>query len=304
MLVDVPLLGVFATGAFAVLAVIALPVRRNQTELENDAESLVQRVAALEPPADWSGKLDRSFDRLVANTLLPISPSEALGYCLLAGALPAAIALVAAEAWWVAVAAAVGGMGLALTGLLILRSRWQRRVQEDLPEGLFILAQSLRAGLSLEKSFQAAAVYSPPLLGSLFRRCAQQTDMGYAAGAALEGLADQVRLADFDSLVAIITLFGQTGGNLPALLDRLAADVRDRNLFRGYLRTATAVNRIGSIFLAVMGPTAATILAVLAWDFFAILLEGPAGWLILGTCVALELVGLFCVEWLWRRIEY
>ena len=79
-------------------------------------------------------------------------------------------------------------------------------------------------------------------LADEFRRAVEKVKLGLAVPVALRGMARRVDLPDFNIFVAAVTLHRTVGGNLTLLLDRIAASVRDRNMFRGYVAANTALS--------------------------------------------------------------
>ena len=87
------------------------------------------------------------------------------------------------------------------------------------------------------------------------------------------------------------------------LLDRLAAGVRDRNQFRGYVKSSTSVSRITAIFIGAAQP--ALMIVYLAWqpDLFMRFFESSAGWSAFGLSILLEIVGVIWLSLL-LRVDY
>src|SRR4051794_1697197 len=83
-------IAIFITVVGAVvIGYMTTPARRQRlappvTESEETAgPSLVEQVAARQPPVDWQGRVDRRFDRLVHNTMLGVSGEQATAIILL-----------------------------------------------------------------------------------------------------------------------------------------------------------------------------------------------------------------------------
>jgi tight adherence protein B len=300
---------IFAMVAGVVLLVQLLVLffrRRGATppSAEEHEPGLVERAAALEPPADWSGRVDRGFDRMIHNTMFGLTTEQAAALVLLCGVCLAAGAFFVWEDWLLSGLVLLVGMAVPVLIFWVFQSRWRRAIQEQLPDGCFLLARSLRAGLSLEQALETVATYSPQPLAGVFRRCGEQVEMGMSASAALERTAETVRLADFDALASVLILHRTSGGNLPAMLDRLAASIRDRNQFRGYFRTATALSALTGVFIAVAAPVAALANAILHPDMFAYFFRTSYGVMTLGVAILLEIVGVIWLAWLLRPPEY
>jgi tight adherence protein B len=114
-------------------------------------------------------------------------------------------------------------------------------------------------------------------------------------------VADDVQLTEFDLFTEVLATHSESGGNMPALLDRLAASMRDRNQFRGYFRAVTALGRATAIFLALAGPFGVLLYLVFQPELFARFLDAPEGRQITLVAAVLEVIGLVWLFFLLRR---
>jgi tight adherence protein B len=224
--------------------------QRWQTPDDQDEQTLTQRIAASKPPEDWQGRMDHGFARLVQRSGLPLTATQGALLVAFAGLFPAGLLMLWRGSWWLGLGGLFVGSGLVLLVLRILQGRWRRKVQDQLPDALFLLSRSLRAGLSLEEALATAGEHGLPPLSKEFERCVGHIRLGLTVSAALQVMAGRLGLPDFNGLVAIVTMHRTTGGNLPSLLDRWAASTRDRNNFRGFFRAATTLARISATALA------------------------------------------------------
>ena len=159
------------------------------------------------------------------------------------------------------------------------------------------------AGLSLEQAIALTGDQGAQPLADEFRRCAAQLRLGLAIPSALQLVAKRIQMLDFNVFVTTVTLHYTMGGNLALLLDRLAASTRDRNHFRGYFRTATAMARVTAIFIGIVSPVLLLIYAIFQPDHIKAFYESPNGWVAMGVAAVLQVIG---IVWLYRllRVEY
>jgi tight adherence protein B len=255
------------------------------------------------PAADWQGRVDQAFEQVVRQTGLGWTPGQALGVMTLAGVVLAGFLLLWRGEVWLMTLGLVVGLVAPLPVLLALRARRRRALQEQLPDVLLLLARSLRAGLSLEQALTTVAELGTRPLADEFRRGVEQIKLGLTVPAALQGMARRLRLADFNVFVTAVTLSRSLGGNLALLLDRVASSTRDRNLFRGYFRTATALGRITGIFLSAAAPVLFLGYALWQPDFVERFVRSTAGLQALGVAIGLEILGIVWMTLL-LRVDY
>jgi tight adherence protein B len=279
-------------------------VRRRSAAAGDQGPSLAERALANRPPENWEGRLDRSFERVVRWSLLNVTPSQALGFIILAGISLACVAYFLSEEWWMGGVGLLVGMGLATAVFLFLQRRWRRAVQDQLPEGIFLLARSLRAGQSIEQALASSRTFCPRPLGEVFGRIADQVEMGLTPAEATQRMADATALVDLQTLASVLALHRDVGGNLPELLDRLAVSVRDRNQFRGFARAATALSRASATFVAIGAPAFALILCLDQPDLFRNFFASWLGIFLFTLGVLLNLIGIIWLTLLVRGVEY
>lgn len=268
-----------------------------------DESGVLIRRAAPQAPTSWASRMDGAFEGLVTSTGLGLSAEQALGWIVLTALVGAVGMYLWRPLWWMATLGAVVGGGLMYGALWFYRASYRRKLQDQLPDALFLMARSLRAGLSLEQCITLVARESLRPLASEFQRCDAQLRLGLSAAAALENMARRVQLIDMNALVSTVALYQSTGGNLPMLFDRLAASARDRNQFVSYFRSATALGRICAIGLGLAGPCFLLAYLIFEPEYAKTFMESTGGWITLAIAFAVEAIGLV---WLFNllRLQY
>jgi tight adherence protein B len=201
------------------------------------------------------------------------------------------------------VAGVVGSAAGAGAGILAERLMERRRVAAErehrnrqLPDAVRTMTSALRAGMSLPQAIRYAATEAPePIAGDL-AGVVDRIDVGVPLADALGEWTASADTDDVRLVVGVLDLHRRSGGDLPAVLDRVSAMLRDRAEAAGEVRALTAQGRLSGV-----------ILGVLPIGFFAFLwltsrrdIEGafqtPAGWL--AVFLGLGLEGL---AFLWIR---
>jgi len=303
---------IVASGVTLLVAIAVLRwwenrrARQAQAQPPSDpsAETIVLRAAReIDEPQDLTRRLDLRFQLLLERSGLGLTVESGLLWVILSACLGAAVGYL----WWESLAGIAAGLLVGLAVPLLVFAYFARRqretLQRQLPDVIFSLSRSLRANLSLEQAIAHVGEETPNGLGREFRRMAEQMYLGLSVPAALESAARRIQLPDFELLVALVALHRSAGGNLPLLLDRLAASVRDRNQFRQYFRTVTAQARITAWAIALSVPA----LFVFMWywqpDYLGRFFQSSAGLTALAVAAILEIIGLAWVYWI-LRVDY
>jgi len=249
------------------------------------------------------GRIDNAFERMMFRTGLDMTPPQALALMALLGVALGGVLYLWRFQIGLSVLGLALGIGIPLMIFWYMQSRYQYRLQEQLPDAFYLLARSLRAGMSLEQAIQAVGEQGVPPLAEEFKRCTGQLRLGLTMHAALLSMARRVQLTDFNSFVSAVGYFQQTGGNLALVLDRLAASTRDRNQFRGHFMAVTAQARISAAFLGLVPFMLLLGYTLFDPDHVQLFFASTRGWAMLGVALVLDIVG---VIWLYMllRVEY
>jgi len=306
-------LGLLLIVAMTVFVISALVLslgsafRRSPPE---DGPTLAESADSLLRSRRGIGQFDANFDRFARGTQLGIDGEGAIGWILLVGALLAAVCYVATidelsfiNGIILALAAAFLGGFAVLAFFYALRNRRRLAIQEQLPDGCFQLARSLRSGLVLAGALRETSHYLPRPLSGLFEKLSTALSLGESTHGALRRAAADAELTEFDVFSEVLILNAESGGNLPAMLDRLAASIRDRNQYRGYFRSVTAMARMAAVFLALAAPVS----LLIYWFFpeqkllLMRFLEAREGHAIIAVAAVLEIIGVIWILFLLRR---
>lgn len=175
--------------------------------------------------------------------------------------------------------------------------RWplDRREDGDLADAVAGVAAALRAGLSLSQALASAAEEAEGTLRARLEEVVERTRYGEPLDAALGRWA--AGGGEDDRLVcAALLMHRRTGGDLPAVLDRIAATLRERAAARAELRSLTAQARLSGAVLGLLPAGFFLFLALTSPGDIAAALRSPGG----RAAIAVGL-GLQAVAFAWIR---
>lgn len=253
--------------------------------------------------ASPAARLDRWFTAAVQRSGLDASPTGVLALMALAGV----VGGVALYLWKGQIGLTMFGIALGVAVpfvvVALLQGRHKKKLQDQLPDALYLLAGSMRAGQTVEQAVLLAGERGSKPLADEFKHAAGLMKLGMTPAAALRATAERVNLLDFNLLASTVGLYTQTGGNLAVLLDRLAASVRDRNQFRGQFLATTAQARVVATVMAAAVPLFLLAYILFEPEHVQEFFNSAAGWAVLVGCLLLEVVG---IVWVWRlfRVRY
>jgi tight adherence protein B len=246
----------------------------------------------------------RGFTRLVRSELeraaLPLRPGEFmlmhLGTVVVLGFLTM---LISGSAPLTTLAVIVGAAAPAVV-LDRLASRRRASFEEQLPAVLMLIAGSLRAGWALPQSIEFVVREASEPVVSEFRRVQAEARLGLPIEQALDRVADRIGSEDFRWTASAIALQREVGGDLSAVLETLAATIRERAELHRQVRSLTAEGRFSAIVLEVMPFAILLLLYVISPDYISPLVTSPLGQMTLGGGLLLLAIG---VVWLQRVVH-
>lgn len=242
-----------------------------------------------------SNRINSSFDRLMLQSGLDLSPATTLMLCLFCGVVLGGSLFVFQENLLSASVGLVFGATLPLLYVFFARMKRQRLMTQQLPGMIEELARTAKAGRSIDQCCAIVADDTPEPLGSELRTCARRMQMGEDVAEALRDLPDRSGLVALNILVTALSVHQSTGGDLVMVLERLAETIRDRLLFLGRLRAVTIGSRWTAILMLALPPLIILFFTVRDPNYLPQLLSTYWGKFLTITAVILDLVGSIAI---------
>lgn len=169
-----------------------------------------------------------------------------------------------------------------------------RRLDDQLPDILNILAGSVRTGSSLFQALDRIAREAAEPSRTEYLRVVRAISLGAPLEVALGNLAERMPTEDIDMLITSITIQQQTGGNLGQILDLIATTVRERHRIEREIRSLSAQQRLSAYMLGALPILMIGLLYLISPRYMGRLFE-PGLILILPCAVVVLLVTGFIV---------
>jgi tight adherence protein B len=219
---------------------------------------------------------------------------------LQASAVAAAAALAAvvwaSGSWLVAFVAAAAVCASPRVLQSAWRKRYLRRVGEQLPDAMAMLAGAMRAGAALAQGLDQVSSRVAPPLGHELRLVMRRLRLGVRLEEAMRDMSARLPLPEVRLLVTAIVLAMQVGGGFAGTLDRLTDTLRRKHVIEAKLRALTSQGRLQAIIVTAL--PLALMLALTAIDPRSMqpLYSTPGGWTVLGCIAVLETTGWFLIR--------
>ncbi|CAI8710419.1 tight adherence protein B [Brevibacillus sp. IT-7CA2] len=134
----------------------------------------------------------------------------------------------------------------------VRRNKYQERLNEQLSEVCRLLANSLRAGLTLSQGISLVAKEMNYPAGDEFSRMARELQLGVSFDRALADMEKRIPTREFRIFTATLLIQRRAGGNLSQVLQEMAETLEDRRIVNQEIKTMTAEQRYVSILVPIM----------------------------------------------------
>jgi tight adherence protein B len=192
------------------------------------------------------------------------------------------------------------GAGIAFATPIFLKKYLHRRFliafDYALIDGLTAIASAIKAGITLPEALKICAKNTNEELGQELSIALKEYRLGVSIEEALDNLRKRVQTENANIAFGAMIVSSQIGGNLPEMLSRIAAIIRERDKVRGKLQSLTAQGRMQAMLVGSAPPFLA--LMIYLWDSakFALLTDTFAGQILLALAITLEALGIYTMR--------
>ena len=271
------------------------------------ALTLLARAAA--PLAGSARRAIAVLGRMTDATLAPLRLAASHGHdpsraerrrLRAAGACAGLVAGLALGGGRGAVAGAIGGAWVLARAATWRRARYARRVAAGTGAAAHAMAGALAGGGSIRAAITAAATELDGPISVELRRTALELEAGARLDASLEGLVDRAPSPGIVLLAAAVQLQRRSGGDLAALLRRLARSLEQERRAADEADAATAQARMTSTMVLLVPPAGMMIAELASPGLIGRMLGSSLGATLVAVALLLQLGGGMLVRRLAR----
>ncbi len=259
-------------------------------------EQLRRRFEPTGAPVWVAGPNTNALARDLASADLQLRPYE---FRLLQVGAALALALIAFLRFNVSFAVPVAAViGYVLPAFYLRNRRGHRLHQfdDELPRGMELIANSMKAGQSVAQSFTAVVENAGPPVSEEFTLARREIELGASVESALANMEKRMGSSDLRLMIMVITIQHAVGGDLPAILTTLADTMRQRSEMREEVMAATAQSRASSVIITLLPLAVATFGYFVLPDYFRPLFTNFLGWVIIFFAALLLATGTFIIR--------
>jgi tight adherence protein B len=182
----------------------------------------------------------------------------------------------------------------------LLRRMAQRRrqkIEDQLADAMVMLANAVRAGLSLAQAMDVLAAQCPSPINYEFRQIMGEYNMGKPLEQTLQEARQRLRSENFALFAAAMMASHQSGGRLNEIVERIAQSVLELQRLERKVQAETAQARKSAVYMAIAPLVILTVYYFVDRPSTTRLFTDPLGHVFLAVAVVLNIVA-----YLWARV--
>jgi tight adherence protein B len=323
-------LGVLLTLGIIVVGVVMS--RGDDTAARQRLEQITRDDLSEEEDTDEDTVAGRTSDSVLTQKLDQVIEERGLGRKVAIDLARADLKITVAEFWAMTLISVVLTAGLAwvlfhrnwlflligaVAGYFIpkmfVKARQRSRLKkfnDQLGDGITLMANGLRAGYSLLQALDAVAKEMPPPISLEFRRVVQEIGLGIEQERAFNNLLRRVPSDDLDLMVTAISVQSEVGGNLAEILEIIGFVIRERVRIKGEIQVLTAQGQISGYVITFLPIVLGLILYAMNKEYIGRMIftcesrgldptdkcSQPCGWIMIGGGLLSIAVGYFAIQ--------
>lgn len=190
----------------------------------------------------------------------------------------------------------LAGAAAPLAYVLRRRARRIRKLEQQLPDALDLLARSLRAGHAFSSGLQMIGDEMQEPIASEFRAVADEINFGVAMQQALENLVQRVPVTDLRYFVVSVLVQRESGGNLTEVLGNLSRLIRERLKLFARIKVLSAEGWMSAWVLGILPFALGALMAAFNPEFMAPMWQDPIGIAITRTMLLTMALGMLVLR--------
>ena len=178
-----------------------------------------------------------------------------------------------------------------------LAQRRRQKIEDQLADAMVMLANAVRAGLSLAQAMDVLAAQCPKPISYEFRQIVGEYNMGKPLEQTLQEARERLRSENFALFAAAMMASHESGGRLNEIVERIAQSVLELQRLERKVHAETAQARKSAVYMAIAPAFILVVYYFVDPASTMRLFTEPLGHIMLAAAVILDVVA-----YLWARV--
>lgn len=193
-------------------------------------------------------------------------------------------------------AGVVGFLGLPTWYVNYKAKKRMTKFLEEFPNALDVIVRGMKSGLPLNDCMMIISREAAEPVRSEFKIIVEQQQMGLQLNEAVVKMHDRVPLPEVNFLSIMLSIQGQSGGNLSEPLGNLSRVVRDRRKMKAKINAMSMEAKSSAAIIACLPVAVIIVLYLTTPDYMTLLFTERLGNLLLGACALLMFTGVMVMR--------
>jgi tight adherence protein B len=189
-------------------------------------------------------------------------------------------------------------VGFIIPAIVMKQMAFMRRLkfQGQLVDALMILSSALKAGMSLNQSFEILVEEMPAPMSEEFNLVVRENSIGVPLDECLDHLRQRMPLDDLGLITAAVSVARETGGNLTEIFSQLVFTIREKIKLERKVRALTVQGRLQGLIMSILPIAFALFVKTINPETFNIMLNTRLGQMLLIYAVCSEIIGVILIK--------
>ena len=171
--------------------------------------------------------------------------------------------------------------------------RRREKIEDQLADAMVMLANAVRAGLSLAQSLDVLAAQCPKPISTEFRQMTGEYNLGKPLEQTLQEARERLRSENFALFAAALMASHESGGRLNEIVERIAQSVLELHRLERKVLSETAQARKSAVYMSIAPAFILVVYYFVDPINTMLLFTEPAGHAILATALVLNVAAYF-----------
>lgn len=246
--------------------------------------------------AEYKEKFTENADANAADMFMTVDAGRLFVINLVSVVLIPVLILVITHEWIIPLGVFIFLLFIPVIIYRIMRTKRLRKFEEQLPDGLIMMAGSMQAGASLNIAIDNLIKEQPAPISQEFELLNREQRIGVDFELSLDHMDERVPIQDFAMFTSAIKINRDIGGNLAEILKKLSDTLRKKHQMEGKIDSLTAQGRLQGIVMTGLPVLLGVLLYFLEKDAMSQLWTTKVGYVVLAVIIIMEFLGYIMIK--------
>jgi tight adherence protein B len=188
------------------------------------------------------------------------------------------------------------GFGAPRWFLSYLAKKRQTDFSELFVNAVDVVVRGVKAGLPIGECMAIIARESPEPLGGEFRTLVEGQKLGVSLTAGLERMMERMPSTELNFFVIVLTIQGQSGGNLSEALGNLSTVLRERKLMKAKIQSMSAEAKASAMIIGSLPILVGAMMFLVAPEHIGLMFSTTLGNMMVAGGLSVMAIGVFIMN--------